>query len=77
MSDRRDGSDAELMALYEKRVETLCALAQELEIPPAEAVRLIEEALFSSLLRKGNLDVDTWLAASVRCGAKRRTERAK
>ena len=77
MSDGRDGSDAELMALYGKRVDALWAMAQELEIPPAEAVRLINEVLFSSLLRKGNVDLDTWLAASMRCAAKRRAERAQ
>ena len=77
MSDRRDGSDEELTALYEKRVEMLCELAEELNLPPEEAVQLIEDALFASMMRKGNLDADTYLAASLRLAAKRRAERAK
>ena len=77
MADRRGGSDSELRAVYDGRVNALRELAQELGIPPAEAAQWIDEALHASLLLKGDLDADRWLAASMRQAAKRRTERGQ
>jgi hypothetical protein len=77
MADGRGGSDTELRAVFDSRIDALRKMAQELGIPPAEAARWIDQALHASLLLKGNLDVDRWLAASMRQAAKRRTERAK
>ena len=69
-------SDEDLMAAFGRRVDTLCEMAQELGIPPEEAAQIIEDAMYASL-RKGNLDTDRFLAASMRSAAKRRTERAR
>lgn len=70
----RDASEAEAEALHEMRIRKLRVLAAELQIPPAAAETLIEDVLHSAMLMKPGLDVDRWLATSLRRAAKRLAE---
>ncbi len=62
-------------AEYDRRFDALFRLAQDLNVPAAEAIELIHDVLISALSKPQIPDPDTWLAAAFRNAAKEREAR--
>jgi hypothetical protein len=59
-------TDADIVALYERRFAALAEVAAEMDIAPDDAAELIDDILLASLVKRPIEDVDAFLVAAFR-----------